>query len=190
MTKEQITPVLAQLKSKATLYEVVFASDHSMISRADAIIWDDKNELVFSVRSNNDHGNNAVCPIAVTAGPYDTIQYMKGMYTMSNFEAAADILFAGLITAEQKAQLLKFVDSFRIHAIEPIRAEPYYTSDPIIIPNAPHIIKRDDGKTYKETNGFDEYKIPVVTPPTPPTPPVVPPVTPPVTPEPTPPAGK
>ena len=132
----------------AAVFTVLFNDEISFRNTDDFVIWDGDNELVSVIRPNLDGPvQSAAWPYKISTGFYGNIQFLEGLYTMSNFEKAIDELFlnTGLITQEKKDMIMKWAANIRNHALVPKAPGPYYDSVQMIPPKPPIPEIRPDG---------------------------------------------
>ena len=155
MTKDQVDLIKSTcLKDDGTgnptasVFTVLFNDEISFRNTDDFVIWDDDNELVSVIRPNLDGPvSSAAWPYKISTGFYGNIQFLEGLYTMSNFEKVIDELFlnTGLITQEKKDMIMKWAANVRNHALVPKNPGPYYPTVPQIPPKPPIPEIRPDG---------------------------------------------
>ena len=160
MTKEQISLIrnVAQQddgtgKPLAGVLSAIFNDEIMFRNTDDFLIYDDNNELIHAIKANYDNAiAGAAWPYKIATGFYGNIQFMEGLYTMSNFEKAVDQLFldTGLIDEDKKEMIMKWANGIRNHAMQPIDPGPYYPSVPQIPPMPPRPEVRPDGIWHAE----------------------------------------
>ena len=160
MTKEQIKLIREICQQDdgtgrplASVLSAIFNDEIMFRNTDDFLIYDDENELIHAIKANYDNAvSGAKWPFKICTGFYGNIQFMEGLYDMSNFESAIDQLFVdtGLIDEEKKSMIMKWADSIRNHAMVPKAPGPYHTSVPHIPPKPPVPECRPDGIWHAE----------------------------------------
>lgn len=155
MTKDQVAMLRdANLKDdgtgqpKASVFTTVFNDEICFRNTDDFVIFDDANELVHAIKINQDGPRSAAAlPYKICTGFYGNIQFMEGLYTMSNLEKMVDELFVntGLIDDKKKKMIMAWAGSVRNHSQVPMHPGPYYKDTPQIVPKPPVPEVRDDG---------------------------------------------
>ena len=133
---------------KAGVFTVLFNDEISFRNTDDFVIWDDANELIHKITINFDGPvSGAAWPYKISTGFFGNIQFLEGLYNMTNFEKVIDEMFlnTGLIDEEKKEMIMKWAENIRNHAMVPTRPGPYYPSVPQIPPKPPIPECRPDG---------------------------------------------
>lgn len=138
-------------KPLADVLTTVFDDEVAFRNTDDFVIWDDANELVHAIKANSDSPRSAAdSPYKLISGFYGNIQFLEGLYNMSNFKKVVDELFVntGLITEEKKDMIMKWADDVRNHACVPKSPGPYYDTVPKIPPKPSVPEVRSDGRIH------------------------------------------
>lgn len=114
-----------------------------LVTSKDLVVFDDDNEVVHAVCVNEDMRSQASYPVKIISAEYSVIQQIETIMSQKNFESFLNDGFLNLSDAKKKA-MLKWTRAIRNQAQQPIDAEPYFNSNPTIIPMADSIIHRDD----------------------------------------------
>lgn len=133
---------------KAGVFTVLFNDEISFRNTDDFVIWDDANELIHKITINFDGPvSGAAWPYKISTGFFGNIQFLEGLYNMSNFEKVVDEMFLnkGLIDEEKKEMIMKWAANIRNHAMVPQHPGPYYPTVPQIPPCPPRPECRPDG---------------------------------------------
>lgn len=133
---------------KAGVFTVLFNDEISFRNTDDFVIWDDANELIHKITINFDGPvSGAAWPYKISTGFFGNIQFLEGLYNMSNFEKVVDEMFLnkGLIDKEKKEMIMKWAANIRNHAMVPQHPGPYYPTVPQIPPCPPRPECRPDG---------------------------------------------
>ena len=119
------------------------------VTSKDLVVFDDTNNMLHCVAINEDGRSQANYPIKVISTDYGIVQQVECIYSQENFETMLNNGFmSSIISDEKKKIILNWSQSIRNQAIQPSRATPYYTTDPMIIP-APAVAGiRKDGITH------------------------------------------
>lgn len=160
MTKDQISLIRGICQKDdgtgnpiASVLSAIFNDEIMFRNTDDFIIYDDDNELIHAIKANYDNAISAATwPYKICTGFYGNIQFMEGLYNMTNFEKAIDQLFVdtGLIDEEKKEMIMKWASTIRNHANVPKAPGPYYPSVPQIPPRPPVPECRPDGIWHAE----------------------------------------
>ena len=133
-------------KTMAYSMSAVFNNEIVFNNKDHFIIYDDANELVHCLQANtSDVLEASIAPYKINTGFYANIQYMEGLYTMSNFGTAVKELFLdkGLIKEEQYDSIMQWANSIRNTA--PDRRPMYFDENVVPIPKATSRMPRKDG---------------------------------------------
>ena len=133
---------------KAGVFTVLFNDEISFRNTDDFVIWDDANELIHKITINFDGPvSGAAWPYKISTGFFGNIQFLEGLYNMTNFEKVIDEMFVntGLIDQSKKEMIMKWAENIRNHAMVPMHPGPYYPSVPHIPPKPPVPECRPDG---------------------------------------------
>ena len=133
---------------KAGVFTVLFNDEISFRNTDDFVIWDDANELIHKITVNFDGPvSGAAWPYKISTGFFGNIQFLEGLYNMTNFEKVIDEMFlnTGLIDEEKKEMIMKWAENIRNHAMVPTRPGPYFPTVPQIPPKPPIPECRPDG---------------------------------------------
>lgn len=133
---------------KAGVFTVLFNDEISFRNTDDFVIWDDANELIHKITINFDGPvSGAAWPYKISTGFFGNIQFLEGLYNMTNFEKVIDEMFVNtnLIDAAKKEMIMKWANNIRNHAMVPMHPGPYYPSVPHIPPKPPIPEIRPDG---------------------------------------------
>ena len=133
---------------KAGVFTVLFNDEISFRNTDDFVIWDDANELIHKITINFDGPvSGAAWPYKISTGFFGNIQFLEGLYNMTNFEKVIDEMFVntGLIDAAKKEMIMKWANNIRNHAMVPMHPGPYYPHVPHIPPKPPIPEIRPDG---------------------------------------------
>lgn len=124
---------------------VVFDNDHTFHSNLEPIIWDETNELVYTIRANTDKYTNAESPFRIIAGPMVNIYYFEGYYDYNGLlSMLATLKTATLVNDAQIEAIKDWAMEIHNSPLQPNRATPYYATDATAITRAPTIINRTD----------------------------------------------
>ena len=161
MTKDQVSLIRSICQKDdgsgnplASVLSAIFNDEIMFRNTDDFIIYDDDNELIHAVKANFDNAvAGAAWPYKICTGFYGNIQFMEGLYNMTNFEKAIDQLFveSGLIDEDKKEMIMKWANGIRNHATVPKAPGPYYPSVPQIPPKPPVPECRPDGIWHAES---------------------------------------
>lgn len=127
-----------------------------LITSKDLVVFDDANEIAHAVCINEDMRSQASFPVKIISSEYAMIQQVECIMSQKNFEDFLNEGFLnGIISEEKKNAMIKWTRHIRNQAQQPLEAEPYFNTDPTIIPIADSVIKRDDDITEEETINED-----------------------------------
>ena len=116
-----------------------------LVTSKDLVVFDDDNEIAHAVCINEDMRSQASFPVKIISSEYAMIQQVECIMSQKNFEDFLNEGFlAGTISAEKKEAMIKWTRNIRNQAQQPLEAEPYFNTNPTIIPMANSVIKRDD----------------------------------------------
>lgn len=133
---------------KAGVFTVLFNDEISFRNTDDFVIWDDANELIHKITINFDGPvSGAAWPYKISTGFFGNIQFLEGLYNMTNFEKVIDEMFVNtnLIDQSKKEMIMKWAENIRNHAMVPMHPGPYYPTIPQIPPKPPVPECRPDG---------------------------------------------
>lgn len=140
LIKEAVLKDNGSGKPIADTLSVLFNNEVTFRNSDDFVIWDDANELVHAIKINMDGPRqSAIAPYRIATGCFGNIQFLEGLFTMSNFSKAIDELFVktGLITDEKREMIMKWADGIRNNMCVPSNPGPYYPEGPMIPPKPP-----------------------------------------------------
>ena len=121
------------------------------VTSKDLVVFDDENETVHAVCVNEDMRSQSMFPVKVISAEYAIIQEVEGIMSQKDFEAFLnDGFMSGLLSEEKKNAMIKWTRAITNQAQQPIKAEPYFNTNPTIIPMGESIIKRDDAKSSEK----------------------------------------
>jgi len=124
----------------------IFNNEITFCNTDNMVIYDDDNALIHCLMPNTtDVVIQSIAPYKINTGFYDNIQYLEGIYDMTNFKKAVKELFldTGLIEEEQQAQIENWAESIRNSVPD---SNPIYFKDTVLpIPKAHHRKARYDG---------------------------------------------
>lgn len=179
MTKDQVTLIKeSYLKeatrpdgSRSTAAEYMrFCLDGNIdfVTSKDCVVFDDANNMLHCICVNDDARSQAMYPVKIMSSDYGIIQQLEGIMSRQNFEDFVQTGFISKIISKDKADfLIKFARSIGNQAIQPKEAEPYYNTDPKIIPMHNTQIKREDSSSLnvsvKVVNNSDDIAAAVET---------------------------
>lgn len=138
-------------KPLASSLTTVFDDEVAFRNTDDFVIWDDENELVHAIKANSDSPrSSADSPYKLITGFYGNIQFMEGLYNMTNFKKVVDELFVktGLINEEKKNMIFEWAANIRNIANVPKSPGPYYDSVPLVPPHPSVPEVRSDGRIH------------------------------------------
>ncbi len=116
-----------------------------LVTSKDLVIFDDSSEIAHAICINEDMRSQAMFPVKIISSQYDMIQQVEGIMSQKNFEEFLnDGFLNGIISNEKKEAMIKWTRAIRNQAQQPLEAEPYFNTNPTIIPKPNSIIKRDD----------------------------------------------
>lgn len=118
------------------------------VTSKDFVMYDDANQMLHCIAVNEDMRGQASYPFKMISCDYGVIQQIEAVFTRGNFETFLDGSFASSIMNSAKKEFIKkWAKNIKIQAQQPIRATPYYTTEPDIVPMADKAIVRKDGVT-------------------------------------------
>lgn len=121
-------------------------SDKDIVSSKECVIFDNANELVHAICVNEDMKSQADYPVKIISADYAIVQEIETIMSQKNFE---EFLTTGYLSKTLSSDRIEFLKTWtrriKNQAIQPMRANPYYTEEPLITPNGSNTIKRDDG---------------------------------------------
>lgn len=116
-----------------------------LVTTKDLITFDDANEIVHAVCLNEDMRSQATFPVKIISSDYSMIQQVETIMSQKNFENFInDGYLTSLLSSDKKTAMLNWTRSIRNQAQQPLEAEPYFNTNPVIIPMAHSKIKRED----------------------------------------------
>ena len=122
-----------------------------LVTTLDMIVFDDTNETVHAVCVNEDGKSQANYPVKIISANYDMIQQVETVMSKADF---AQFLSEGFIkdvaSEAQIAYMEEWAGTVRIHAQQPMEAEPYFNTNPTIISKESTRIPRDDELSEEE----------------------------------------
>lgn len=123
-----------------------------IVTSKELVVFDDGNEFVHAVCINEDMRSQASFPVKIISGSYDTIKEVETIMTQKNFEDFLNNGYMnGLISEDKKNAMIKWTRGIRNQAQQPMEAEPYFNTDPMIIPRAESKIEREEYIAAKAT---------------------------------------
>ena len=127
-----------------------------LVTSKDLVVFDDDNEIAHAVCINEDMRSQASFPVKIISSEYAMIQQVECIMSQKNFEDFLNEGFlAGTISAEKKGAMIKWTRNIRNQAQQPLEAEPYFDTNPKVIPMADSVIKRDDAKDKETSDDTD-----------------------------------
>lgn len=162
MTPEQIKLIVeAYLKAAnrpdgraSTISEYIryiLDGDIDLVTSKDCVILDEEKQLIHAIFVNEDMTAQASFPIKVLSTDYSIIQKIEGVFSQENFEKFLNEGFlADLLSDEKKKFIVDYTRarSNKMQAQQPREAEPFFNTNPTIIP-MPH--KRIEREEYVAT---------------------------------------
>lgn len=129
-----------------------------LVTSKDLVVFDDANEMAHAVCINEDMRSQAMFPVKIISSEYAMIQQVETIMSQKNFEDfLKDGFISGMISAEKKEAMIKWTRAIKNQAQQPLEAEPYFNTNPTIIPMANSVIKRDEYKiTVKSAEALVE----------------------------------
>lgn len=132
--------------SKSTLGEYMrlcLDGGLDLVTSKDLVVFDDDNEMAHAVCINEDMKSQASYPVKIISTEYSIIQQIETIMSQENFEKFLENGFFN-ISAEKKQAMIKWTRGIRNQAQQPLEAEPYFNTNPTIIPMAHSKIERDE----------------------------------------------
>ena len=165
MTPEQIKLIVeAYLKAAnrpdgraSTISEYIkyiLDGDIDLVTSKDCVILDEEKQLIHAIFVNEDMTAQASFPIKVLSTDFSIIQKIEGVFSQENFEKFLNEGFlADLLSEEKKKFIIDYTRarSNKMQAQQPREAEPFFNTNPTIIP-MPH--KRIEREEYVPTKVF------------------------------------
>lgn len=162
MTPEQIKLIVeAYLKAAnrpdgraSTISEYIryiLDGDIDLVTSKDCVILDEERQLIHAIFINEDMNAQASFPIKVLSTDLSIIQKIEGVFSQENFEKFLNEGFlADLLSEEKKKFIIEYTRarSNNMQAQQPREAEPFFKSNPTVIP-MPH--KRIEREEYVAT---------------------------------------
>ena len=116
-----------------------------LVTSKDLVVFDDANEIVHAVCINEDMRSQSSFPVKIISSEYAMIQQVECIMSQKNFEDfLSEGFLNGTISEEKKNAMIKWTRNIRNQAQQPLEAEPYFKTNPAVIPMADSIIKRND----------------------------------------------
>ena len=162
MTPEQIKLIVeAYLKAAnrpdgraSTISEYIryiLDGDIDLVTSKDCVILDEEKQLIHAIFVNEDMNAQASFPIKVLSTDFSIIQKIEGVFSQENFEKFLNEGFlADLLSEEKKKFIIEYTRarSNQMQAQQPREAEPFFKTNPTVIP-MPH--KRIEREEYVAT---------------------------------------
>ena len=127
-----------------------------MITSKDLVVFDDSQEMVHAVCINEDMRSQCNYPVKIISTEYGMIQQIETIMSQQNFEKFLEEGYlSGLISEDKKNAMIKWTRAIRNQAQQPMEAEPYFNTNPTIIPMANTSIERDDVEADEESENVD-----------------------------------
>ena len=112
-----------------------------MVTSKDCVVYDDTNSLLHCICRNDDAKSQADFPVKVISADFSMVQQVEGIMSIENFEKLLNNGFLAEVTSdEQKAFLLAFAKHYKVHALQPMDADPYYAFNPELSPMHNNVI--------------------------------------------------
>ena len=139
--------------TKAEYIKLSLDGGVDLVTSKDLVIFDDNSEIAHAICINEDMRSQAMFPVKIISSQYDMIQQVEAIMSQKNFEAFLDDSFiSGIISNEKKEAMIKWTRAIRNQAQQPMEAEPYFDTNPTIIPMPDSVIKRV--KNYDNDNNI------------------------------------
>lgn len=127
-----------------------------LVTSKDLVVFDDVNEIVHAVCINEDMRSQSSFPVKIISSEYAMIQQVECIMSQKNFEDfLSEGFLNGTISEEKKNAMITWTRHIRNQAQQPLEAEPYFNTNPTVIPMADSVIKRDDAVIKEETTDED-----------------------------------
>ena len=116
-----------------------------LVTSKDLVVFDDENEIVHAVCINEDMRSQAMFPVKIISSEYAMIQQIESIMSQKNFEEfLKDGFLAETMSEEKVKAMIAWTRGIKNQAQQPLEAEPYFNTNPKIIPKPNSFIKRDD----------------------------------------------
>lgn len=140
MTSDQVTAIEQSYRSagpdeggmNVSKFQVISHELLAFNSFDSFVHFDESNETIVCVRSNNDHYTQVKYPLTISTTGFTDIIMMEAYCNMVNFESALDALCPNL-DSDIKKNILKWGARIcgNVRNIEPTEDRPYYKNEPI-----------------------------------------------------------
>lgn len=106
-----------------------------LVTSKDLVVFDDDNEMAHAVCINEDMKSQATYPVKIISTEYAIIQQIETIMSQENFEKFLENGFFNISEAKKEA-MIKWTRGIKNQAQQPMEAEPYFNTNPTIIPMA------------------------------------------------------
>lgn len=149
---------------KSTLGEymrIILDSGIEVVTSKDLVVFDDENEILHAVCINDDMRIQCDFPVKIISSDYSMIQQVESVMSQRNFETLLkDGYMTDILSEEKSNAMIKWTRGITNQAQQPLDPEPYFSTNPKVIPMAASKIERpaDNICIYRTGNGIENFK--------------------------------
>lgn len=140
---------------------IILDSGIEVVTSKDLVVFDDENEILHAVCINDDMRIQCDFPVKIISSDYSMIQQVESVMSQRNFETLLkDGYMADILSEEKSKAMIKWTRGITNQAQQPLDSEPYFNTNPKVIPMAASKIERpiDNMCIYRTGNGIENFK--------------------------------